>query len=64
MSRDQIRLPCQFTFLFSTFLWAEYTNRLNKTQAVKLRDLGVSALQEALLHWEAGMLEDIKDRTR
>lgn len=39
-------------------------NRLNKMQAIKERDLGLSALQEALLHREAGMLDDIKDRTR
>lgn len=39
-------------------------NRLNKMQAIKERDLGISALQEALLYREAGMLDDIKDRTR
>lgn len=43
---------------------AEYTNRLNKMQAIKPRDLGLSALQETLLHREAGMLDDIKERTR
>lgn len=42
----------------------DYMNRLNKMQAIKDRDLGVSALQEALLYREAGMLDDIKDRTR
>ncbi|CAN0223109.1 unnamed protein product, partial [Ectocarpus sp. 4 AP-2014] len=47
-----------------TQTFSEYMNRLNKMQAIKERDLGVSALQEALLHREAGMLDDIKDRTR
>ncbi|CAM9440545.1 unnamed protein product [Pylaiella littoralis] len=47
-----------------TQTFSEYMNRLNKMQAIKDRDLGLSALQEALLHREAGMLDDIKDRTR
>ncbi|CAM9326712.1 unnamed protein product [Scytosiphon promiscuus] len=47
-----------------TQTFSEYTNRLNKMQAIKPRDLGISALQETLLHREAAMLDDIKDRTR
>ena len=42
----------------------EYVNRLNKMQAIKPRDLGLFALKETLLHREAGMLDDIKERSR
>lgn len=54
--------PSSVAPIFSFFFHEEYTNRLNKMQAIKERDLGVPALQETLISREAEMVDDIRER--